>query len=176
MTQEQRQENLLKWLKYICRAFCFGLIIYWTLAYGDMQRIGKTDGAAFSLGSVIGWSVVLMATTDSSARAERIIPTIKQTVYHIHRRTTPRGEYIYVIKDIDISGYYKIGRTNDPSIRLSTFDVKLPFRIEVIAILTCKNAMQGERELHVRFASKRVRGEWFNLDDSDLEYLRGLTE
>jgi len=38
----------------------------------------------------------------------------------------PVGRYVYVIQDVDVSRYCKIGRTNKPSKRLQRFDVVLP--------------------------------------------------
>jgi len=34
------------------------------------------------------------------------------------------------------------------------------------------NALDDEKELHIRFGGKRVKGEWFNLDQNDIEWIK----
>lgn len=73
-------------------------------------------------------------------------------------------ESVYLMKNM-ATGYYKIGRSNQPQLREKTLqaqepDVRLVGRFE---------AQTGyERALHQRYASKRLRGEWFALDYGDL--------
>ena len=79
---------------------------------------------------------------------------------------------VYVIRSI--SGYYKIGHTNDISNRLHTFTVKLPFEIELEVWILAEDCRGLEAWMHRHFASKRVNGEWFSLNNNDLEYLKDL--
>ena len=79
-----------------------------------------------------------------------------------------RGQYVYVIRDIDVTGHYKIGRTTDIVRRLTDFNVKLPFQIGIVLIATCTDAVVLETKLHHHFAEKRVAGEWFSLVDEDV--------
>lgn len=81
------------------------------------------------------------------------------------------GQYVYVIKDIDVSGMYKIGRTHHPASRIGRFDVKLPFRIHIIAIIPCENMARFEADMHRSLKSQRINGEWFMLGDEDVELL-----
>lgn len=85
-----------------------------------------------------------------------------------------RGQYVYVIRDIDVSGHYKIGRTTDIVRRLTDFNVKLPFQIGIVLIATCTDPVVLETTLHHHFAEKRVAGEWFSLNDEDLIVLRHM--
>jgi hypothetical protein len=93
------------------------------------------------------------------------------------RQAQPRllAGYVYVLRQVG-GTHYKIGRTVNPNDRLRTFSVKLPFAVEYEILIPTPNCYSLEVELHELYASKRVDGEWFSLDDSDLEYLRGLTE
>lgn len=84
--------------------------------------------------------------------------------------TYPIGHYIYVIKDASASGYYKIGRTNDPRRRIGRFEIILPFTIHVMFIIPCEDDKSLELALHHRFAKQRVNGEWFKLKASDLQW------
>jgi len=39
-----------------------------------------------------------------------------------------------------------------------------------------ENVEQVEKEIHRRFQAKRVKGEWFELNEADVEYIRRLAE
>jgi Meiotically Up-regulated Gene 113 (MUG113) protein len=93
------------------------------------------------------------------------------------RQAQPRttAGYVYVLRQVN-GTHYKIGHTSNPDKRKHTFDVKLPFAVEFDVLIATDDRYQLERDLHTRYADKRVNGEWFNLSDDDLEDLRGLTQ
>lgn len=64
----------------------------------------------------------------------------------------------------------KIGKANCVKGRLSTLQTGHYTDLELL--LTLPGGYEVERELHNRFADKRVRGEWFNLTSDDLEWVR----
>ncbi len=84
--------------------------------------------------------------------------------------------HIYVIKALTESPQYKIGRTKELPKRIETLEVKLPFEIEVIHTIKTDDIASLEKELHNTFSSKRIRGEWFELDSAELETLKDMTE
>lgn len=90
----------------------------------------------------------------------------------IGQRTSVRGGYVYVLKDIEISGYYKIGKTTNPHNRMKAFGVLLPFETELIHVIECDNADRIESQLHNHFSHKRKQGEWFALDNDDVNWLK----
>lgn len=63
----------------------------------------------------------------------------------------------------EASGLIKIGRSRDPQFREHTLGAQIP-RIKLIAVC----ADDVESVLHEKYKSKRVRGEWFNLSDRDV--------
>jgi hypothetical protein len=67
----------------------------------------------------------------------------------------------------------KIGSTvGNPARRLSQFQLGCPLRLRVIGLL---NGMEQELILHMRFADRRLHGEWFHpsiLDELDLPFPR----
>jgi len=71
----------------------------------------------------------------------------------------------YIIKD-DISGYYKIGRSKNPKNRLKQVCPTYSTPLLVYVINDDYESM-----LHKQFNHKRVKGEWFNLDSYDLEWI-----
>ena len=71
------------------------------------------------------------------------------------------------------NGYYKIGISNHPKYREHTLQSEKP----TIVLLKAKQfpirsiAEAYEAALHKTYANKRLRGEWFNLDEQDVENL-----
>lgn len=80
--------------------------------------------------------------------------------------------YVYLMHD-EANGYYKIGISNKPEYREHTLQSEKP----TIVLIKAKQfpirpiAEAFEAALHKTYESKRIRGEWFNLDDADVEQL-----
>lgn len=82
--------------------------------------------------------------------------------------------YVYVLKGNNL---YKIGRTTGlPTKRTAEYSPKLPFETELVVVIKTDDCFKLEKELHARFKSKHVRGEWFNLTPKDLKCLTGLSK
>ena len=80
--------------------------------------------------------------------------------------------YVYLMNDTT-NNFYKIGISNNPKYREHTLQSDKP-TIELICAKeypTRALAEAIESALHRAYASKRIRGEWFNLDASDVEDL-----
>lgn len=84
---------------------------------------------------------------------------------------------VYVFKLIG-TDYYKIGMTKNESVkdRLKTIKTYSPFEIEVTSVIKTKNAFALEKQLHEKFYSKRVNGEFFELTKGDIFYLKKLED
>lgn len=80
--------------------------------------------------------------------------------------------YLYLIQSI--TGHYKIGKAKDPSDRVATFEVKLPFEIELLHTIECANYHESEKALKLRFIDKRVNGEWFALASEDVAEIKAI--
>lgn len=78
---------------------------------------------------------------------------------------------VYLLK---FGSHYKIGMTKDLNCRLSSLNLALPEPCELICKIETSNFAMLEKQLHERFAAKRCNGEWFLLNEEDLEYLRLL--
>lgn len=83
-----------------------------------------------------------------------------------------KSGFVYLLKSE--TGHYKIGRTVDPKNRAKTFGIQLPFKVEFECLIKTEDSLQLERELHQRFYVKRINGEWFDLTEIDVEYIKGL--
>jgi len=85
----------------------------------------------------------------------------KKTVNINHLKTIKT----YIIKD-DLNNTYKIGRSIDPLKREKTLQSEKP-NLKLIKIF--ENNI--EKELHDLYKHCRLRGEWFNLNKVQLEYI-----
>lgn len=170
---EKRKEFYRLWMFRICKLMMFAIIMYFAIGLHLSLMTASTVGICAMLGGLIGHVIVLLSWLELPKEQTPHIEH-KHVHFHIHQNTYQRGHYVYVIRDIDVTGFYKIGRTNDPYVRLSAFEVKLPFQIEIVTVLSCNNAMLMEKQLHDRYALKRVRGEWFQLSDEDVQSIKQL--
>lgn len=86
--------------------------------------------------------------------------------------------YTYLMID-KRTRYYKIGFSNTPKYREKTLQSEQP-SIEMIAhrrFIDRKLAQDFEKQLHQKFDSKRIRGEWFDLNPQDVnDIMKLLTE
>ncbi|MES2380034.1 MAG: GIY-YIG nuclease family protein [Bacteroidota bacterium] len=73
-------------------------------------------------------------------------------------------EYVYLMVN-DETALIKIGTSKNPRFREKTLHSSEP-RVFLIALWRCKKGF--EKELHQKFATKRIRGEWFRLSFRDL--------
>lgn len=111
---------------------------------------------------------VLMVRYQKQARHIPIYPALDSgTLLKVGNR-----ECVYIIQDISVTRYCKIGRKSGSLRRLYDFGVLLPFQHNVVHLIPCDNSRYLERALHRRFAHKRIRGEWFALTLTDINSLR----
>jgi hypothetical protein len=92
----------------------------------------------------------------------------------------PIAEECHVYLMIDtINHYHKIGISNKPSWREKTLQSEKP-TIELLAskkFINRKIASSFEKALHETFAKKRIRGEWFNLEMTEVnDIIRTLND
>lgn len=69
---------------------------------------------------------------------------------------------------------YKIGKANDLNERMKRFEVKIPFDITPFTSFWVSKPLELESILHKQFSSKRVSGEWFDLDVNDIKKLLSI--
>lgn len=86
----------------------------------------------------------------------------------------PKAGYVYLIRAF--TDHYKIGKSRNPKARMSTFGIQLPVKSEVIHLIKCEDMSAAEKALHLRYANQRAEGEWFKLEDADVEWIKTLTE
>lgn len=88
-----------------------------------------------------------------------------------------KNEYVYLMRAGDTQ-YYKIGRTKrDPQKRKNELNGTLaPFEIKLVCQIKTDDSAKLEKELHEKYKGNRERGEWFNLEPSQLFEIMKLSE
>lgn len=132
-----------------------------------MERVANEQIRAFtstvSIGFVVSWD----------DRSESIFWNIFEQWC---TQKYPETGYVYLLQSP--TGAYKIGKTKNPDDRMKTFGVKLPFEVSYTCVISSEMYAQLERELHERYAEKRLNGEWFALtinDVAEIKAMRGVT-
>lgn len=100
----------------------------------------------------------------------RIAPERLNPIEVIGEPTTgPRAGVVYVLS----SAYgHKVGRIRSVPARMRAFGVQLPFLYTVRLCAWFDDCHEAERRYHLRFADKRINGEWFDLQEADIEAIR----
>ena len=78
--------------------------------------------------------------------------------------------YTYLMFD-ERTKYHKIGKSQDPKYREKTLQSDNP-----LVVLVWKIKGDIEKQLHQRYDNKRVRGEWFNLSENEIENIKNIDD
>ena len=95
--------------------------------------------------------------------------SIKRPINELSDESTDASCFVYLMKD-ESNGYHKIGISNKPEYRERTLQSEKP----TIVLLCAKKfpsriiAEAIEAALHKAYGNKRLRGEWFELDNKDV--------
>jgi hypothetical protein len=74
--------------------------------------------------------------------------------------------YVYLI-GTPTFGWYKIGKSITPEIRIKDLGILLPFKLQVIGVWKAKNHHLMEKALHEMYSASRINGEWFEFTGKD---------
>lgn len=89
-----------------------------------------------------------------------------------HNSTAMGFGFVYVFKGTHGGlSRYKVGKANRIEDRRRVFEVKLPFDIDLVAAFRVADPRRLEADLHRMFQPQRVGGEWFDLEEADLDRL-----
>lgn len=80
------------------------------------------------------------------------------------RRTRLRPTFLYLMRN-ERNRFVKIGVSNNPAYRERTLQAEEP---EITLLFKLETYAFVEEWLHYVFREKRVRGEWFELDDAEI--------
>lgn len=85
----------------------------------------------------------------------------------------PTPEFIYVTK---AAFGCKIGRTTRRELRPLQVAGNAPIQLDVLFVKEVVNSREIEKNLHGYFKDKWLRGEWYVLDDSDIQLIRDVLD
>lgn len=88
--------------------------------------------------------------------------------YPINRK---KVGWIYIL---EAGPYYKIGRSKNVDKRIEQLSTLPPFDIELVHLIQTNDTTLLEIALHNHFANKRKNGEWFELEEEDITWLKQL--
>jgi hypothetical protein len=74
--------------------------------------------------------------------------------------------HVYLLKH---DKAFKIGRSTDATRRYNDIRVQMPMETEEIHLIETDDTVGIEAYWHKRFASKRLKGEWFSLNSADVK-------
>lgn len=134
-----------------------------------LEKTGFFTITSLEVQNLKGQEALLMG---SSKRGFRIIKLIDKVQFYrdyfnnnYNLKTLINQEYVYLMLNNETS-LIKIGTSRKPHYREKTLHSQEP-AIHIIALWCCKKEI--EKELHAKYCSKRIRGEWFRLTLTDLK-------
>jgi hypothetical protein len=136
----------------------------------------KPDGSAMNtteIHDLIGDLTDLLHNTDTAGieeyneRREKRL-ALKRHLLGTKERSSKTG-FVYVAEGL--KSQYKIGLSSDPDTRIKEY-TKLPFEVKLVYLIKTFDMDLLEKHLHDAFVDKRIRGEWFSLEDADLKWIR----
>lgn len=110
---------------------------------------------------------------EAAMERESEIISIRASGGHFMDKATPKPSqsgsrgYVYFLKADN--GLVKIGRTKEMDERIKHLSVTLPYELELVHYIQSDNHEWAESVFQRYYAGKRVRGEWFELADKDVE-------
>lgn len=130
---------------------------YWEL-FGKCQKAG-------------GISVFCLQDLECEACPEREdkgpLPHLMKRFCMEQVQPVHNGNCVYILKTG--KNLFKIGKTQDLPRRLASYHTHLPVVFRIIRQYSASNMGDLEAGLHIVFQHKRVKGEWFELSDHDLQ-------
>lgn len=94
------------------------------------------------------------------------LPYVEQVINRKHNS----GGYVYLLTDE--LGHYKIGKAANIDRRIYQLKTQPPFKLRLLAKTWFPNPYLAERSYHSEHAQQRLNGEWFDLDDAALGYVK----
>ncbi len=104
---------------------------------------------------------IIAAEEKRHARRERLI---NESLVH---------NVVYFIQCDNSDAFIKIGRTESRQCRMQTLQTGCPYKLILLATVPGSNTL--EHQLHVRFASSHLHGEWFSPTPELLAYIASLS-
>lgn len=86
-------------------------------------------------------------------------------------KPAPQSGYVYLLHH---NGLHKIGVSSNVLKRLNQISPKMPYEVSLVHCIKTPDMFALESALHEKYADKRANGEWFELSESDVEYIKSI--
>jgi len=133
---------------------------------------------------VFSWKEELVTSEDLAFYTHKSLENIERDVAELEKLgllddfkgVRRRIGYVYLIKDCE-RNLYKIGMTTDIRKRLNALQSSTGnSSLMLIHKIRSKRCSELEKILHQMFAGKCVFGEWFQLTDEDVDWIKSIEE
>jgi len=82
--------------------------------------------------------------------------------------------YVYLLHAPSLDAY-KIGKAKDVDARIKAFSIEMPMEIQCVFTAKSSEYDVDEKKLHKLFEEKRLIGEWFRLDNDDVNCIKNYS-
>ncbi len=133
--------------------------------------------------SVFGKKKWFKVILESEYASEKLKNIVREELYPTLRKPkppsvkppkVPRSGYVYLV--LADTGEYKIGYSSDVEKRIKVFSTQPPFDYTLTHTFPVDDMYGAEAILHTRFSQKRIKGEWFSLNDEDVKTIKQISE
>ena len=133
--------------------------------------------------AIIAGLINFLETTSDEKISEYNKPIIKQRELELkqnngksnntNNRRKAKSGIVYLLK-IKNKSQYKIGVTTKLQKRVDDLSTQMPFELQVEHKIKSDNIYSLEEKLHQKFKNKQIKGEWFELDKKEVNYIKSL--
>lgn len=127
----------------------------------QLHHLIKTTGILF--GGIVSTGALIHIIGMDSPTTQREVSSTGESA----QERRPNPGYVYLMHAVGTE-WYKIGFSVNPEQRSEALAAKAPYDVEIVHMVQVSDMRSVESYWHERFASKRVNGEWFTLDDDDI--------
>jgi hypothetical protein len=116
-------------------------------------------------------SIQVESSEENESNVTELVPVLNSIKHQVDKeqKTKPLNKgYVYILKK-EGQNVYKIGRSIDYLTRINRLEVKLPFSVVPLMVFFSEQHKKAEDALHKFFLHKRLKGEWFELTQSDID-------
>ena len=91
----------------------------------------------------------------------------------VPREQNKKSGYVYLLH-CPTNNLYKIGRSKNTPLRHYEIEKQSPVDIVLLHTFYSKNSSNAEKILHDKNINKRIKGEWFNLSNEEVEEIKDI--
>lgn len=140
-----------------------------SLSYDEIDEIKKwlVERAEINLRA-------LQQKQDERYAEEERLRSIRHREEKANKKQTNKPGFVYLVwADNNL---HKIGKAKNVDARVTEFGIKLPVKTSLIHSFKSDHYDLAELFLHKKFEGKREHGEWFRLDQEDIDYICSIQD